>query len=58
MDLKTVAIASDMPLGHIVAVSLDGKPLATSENILLQVMSEEEGHGLCAGGGVTRLRKT
>jgi hypothetical protein len=34
-----------MPLGHIVAVSLDGKPLATSQKILLQVMSEEQSTG-------------
>ena len=31
-----------MPLGHIIAVSLDGQPLATSQRILLQVMSEEK----------------
>jgi hypothetical protein len=31
-----------MELGHIVAVSLDDQPLATSGRILLQVMSEEK----------------
>ena len=31
--------------GHIVAVSLDGKPLATSRQILLQAMSEEKPTG-------------
>lgn len=41
-NLADVAIASDMPLGHIIAVSLDGQPLAASQRILLQVMSEEK----------------
>jgi len=41
-DLKDIAIASDMELGHIIAVALDGQPLATSGRILLQVMSEEK----------------
>jgi len=31
-----------MDLGHILAVSLDGRPLADSSRILLQVMSEEK----------------
>ena len=41
-DLKDLTVESSMPLGHIVAVSLDGKPLASSGRILLQVMSEEQ----------------
>jgi hypothetical protein len=41
-QLKDMAVSSDMELGHIVAVSLDGRPLATSQKILLQVMSEEK----------------
>jgi hypothetical protein len=45
MDLKDLMIHSDMPLGHIIAVSLDGKPLATSGRILLQVMTEEQTSG-------------
>ena len=45
VELKDVAISSPMDLGHIVAVSLDGKPLATSGKILLQVMSEEKSAG-------------
>jgi hypothetical protein len=36
-----LVINSDMELGHIVAVALDGKPLVNSTRILLQVMSEE-----------------
>jgi len=40
-ELKDVSVASDLELGHIVAVALDGRPLATSKRILLQVMSEE-----------------
>jgi hypothetical protein len=41
-ELKDMSISSNLELGHIVAVSLDGKPLATSRRILLQAMSEEK----------------
>ena len=41
-ELKDVTISSKLELGHIVAVSLDGKPLATSSRVLLQAMSEEK----------------
>ena len=43
--LKDLTISSKLELGHIVAVSLDGKPLATSRRILLQAMSEEKPTG-------------
>ncbi|HYG35300.1 MAG TPA: hypothetical protein VEC99_10975, partial [Clostridia bacterium] len=42
VETKDLSISSDMELGHIVAVSLDDQPLATSRQILLQVMSEEK----------------
>ena len=38
-------VESDMEVGHIIAVSLDGRPLKTSTKILLQVMSEEQNSG-------------
>jgi len=41
-ELKDITISSKLELGHIVAVSLDEKPLARSERILLQAMSEEK----------------
>ncbi len=41
-ELKDLTISSKLELGHIVAVSLDGKPLAASRRILLQAMSEEK----------------
>jgi hypothetical protein len=41
-ELADLTITSQLELGHIVAVSLDGKPLATSRRILLQAMSEEK----------------
>jgi hypothetical protein len=44
-DLKDVTITSGLDLGHIVAVSLDDKPLATSRSILLQAVSEEKATG-------------
>jgi hypothetical protein len=37
-----LAIACDMDLAHIVVVSLDDKPIASSAKMLLQVMSEEQ----------------
>ena len=40
-----LGIACDLDLGHIIAVSLDDLPLATSRRILLQVMSEEKATG-------------
>lgn len=42
VDLKDLTMTSGMRLGHIVAVSLDDRPLATSRRVLLQVMSEEK----------------
>jgi hypothetical protein len=45
VQLHDLSVESDLLLGHIVAVSLDGKPLASSEKILLQVMSEEQNDG-------------
>jgi hypothetical protein len=48
-----------MELGHIVAVALDGQPLASSTNILLQCMSEEKATGFetePVSGNVKRIR--
>ena len=42
VETKDLSISSGMALGHIIAVSLDDRPLATSGRILLQVMSEEK----------------
>lgn len=57
-DLQDISIASDLALGHIIAVSLDAKPLATSQRILLQAMSEERETGRATdvvNSGVVRL---
>jgi hypothetical protein len=56
--LKDLVVSSPLDLGHIVAVSLDGKPLASSRKILLQVMSEEKSSGFQtepAGNGVKKI---
>jgi len=45
MSFPDLEIRSPMELGAIVAVSLDGRPLATSRRILLQAMSEEKASG-------------
>jgi hypothetical protein len=42
LETRDLSIASEMELGHVVAVSLDGQTLARSARILLQVMSEEK----------------
>lgn len=57
-SLKDVNIASDMELGHIVVVSLDEEPLASSRRMLVQVMSEEKNNNFRtedAGRGVRRI---
>jgi hypothetical protein len=58
VETRDLAIASEMELGHIVAVSLDDQPLAQSGKILLQVMSEEKASGFqteTVGEGVKRI---
>lgn len=58
VDLTDLTIASNSDLEHIVAVSLDGKPLSTSARMLLQVMSEEQTTGFesqPAGQGVRKI---
>ena len=57
IDLKDLSIRSDMPLGHIVVVSLDDKPLAKSSKMLLQVMSEEKSSGFQTEPTPTGLKK-
>jgi hypothetical protein len=58
VELADVSITSPMPLGHIVVVALDGKPLAESAKLLLQVMSEEQPSGWetkDTGNGLRRI---
>jgi hypothetical protein len=57
-DLKDVVISSELELGHIVAVSLDGRPLAVSSKILVQAMTEEKASKFATeslGNGVMRV---
>jgi hypothetical protein len=42
ITLPALTITSDLDLAHIILVSLDDQPLATSSKMLLQVMSEEK----------------
>lgn len=58
VDLADVTIESGMDIGHIIAISLDSEPLATSRKILLQVMSEEKASGFRSeptGKGIQRI---
>lgn len=58
IELPALSIECDLDLAHIVAVTLDNEPLATSKRILLQVNSEEQATGFTtepAGPGVKRI---
>jgi hypothetical protein len=57
VQLTDMAIESDLEVGHVVAVSLDGRPLAESARILLQAMSEEKASGFrtTAAGQTKRI---
>jgi hypothetical protein len=58
MALKDLAVASNLDLGHIIVVSLDGKPLSSSGKMLLQVMTEERPSGFRTepgSGGSTQI---
>lgn len=59
-ELSDVEIRSDLELGHIVVVALDGRPIAESARLLVQAMTEEKGTGFTtepAGEGVERIVK-
>ncbi|MCS6815239.1 MAG: hypothetical protein NZ772_16925, partial [Cyanobacteria bacterium] len=45
IELETVRLSSKMDYGTIVVIALDDRPLATSKQMLLQVMSEEQNLG-------------
>lgn len=45
IDLADMSVASESEIAHVAAVSLDDRPLATSDKILLQVMTEEKPDG-------------
>lgn len=56
--LGEIEIASNLDLAHILAVSLDDQPLATSRKILVQAMSEERATGFkteAAGEGTLKI---
>jgi hypothetical protein len=55
VELGALRIKSPMEYGTILAVSLDDKPLATSKQILLQVMSQEQNYGWRTSGGPQKL---
>jgi hypothetical protein len=45
IKLNDVALSIPLEVAHVVVVSLDGAPLATSRRMLLQVMTEEKATG-------------
>jgi hypothetical protein len=56
--LKDITIESPLDNAHVVLVSLDGKTLAQSRRMLLQVMSEERATGFAdeeTTGGIKRI---
>lgn len=48
--IGTLTFTTPMEMGVVIAVSLDGKPLADSSRILVQVMGEERASGFQASG--------
>jgi hypothetical protein len=54
VELPDLAVESAMPFGVVWAVAMDGRPLAESRKILLQVMSQEQNYGFRAEGDVRR----
>ncbi len=55
--LRDITIASENDYGAVLAVALDGAPLATSKRILLQVVTEDTNSGWSAPGqGLRPLR--
>jgi hypothetical protein len=57
IETRTLTIASEMELGHIVVVSLDNQPLDKSRKMLLQVMSEEKASGFQTEDGANGRKK-
>ncbi|MBI1386942.1 MAG: hypothetical protein GC154_00655 [bacterium] len=51
VDLSGVRVEMKNEYGSIVAISLDGEPLAESETILIQAMTVERPYGFRADGG-------
>lgn len=45
VELPDMAVESGLPFGAVLAVGIDERPLAESERILLQVMSEQKNYG-------------
>ncbi len=57
IELLDMKIKSEMEYGAITLVAMDGKPVAQSGKILLQVMSEETNYGFDAPGAGLRTIK-
>jgi hypothetical protein len=60
VKLSQLTISSDLDLGAVVVVSLDGKPLESSSRMLLQAMSEERPSDFAdapAGKGLFRITR-
>jgi hypothetical protein len=57
-ELADLTVSSALTLGHIVIVSLDNRPISSSSNMLLQVMSEEKPAGFATepvGGNLLKI---
>jgi len=58
IQLRDLALQSELDNAHIVLVSLDGEPIARSRKMLLQAMSEERASGFTtedAGNGMRKI---
>jgi hypothetical protein len=57
VSLRDVTVAAGMEYGSVIVVALDGRPLAQSRRMLLQVMSEDANDGWEAPGrGVREIK--
>jgi hypothetical protein len=57
IETKDLSVSSTLDLAHLVVVSLDDQPLATSGRMLLQVMSEEKPTGFTTEPATPGLKK-
>ncbi len=57
VQLQDISILGDGDLLHVIVVSLDDLPIASSERMLLQVMTEEQSSGFRSSGESGRRRR-
>lgn len=54
IQLNDITIQTSLQFGFIIVISLDGQPISSSRNLLIQIMSEDESYGWDATTGTIR----